>query len=188
MKLVPCEAGVEATQGIGHAEWESLLTGLRLDMLRCLRARHVEHHLAEDVVQESLGIVWRKLEQVRQPERLESWARSVVLNRLRTHLSRQRPVQPVADDLPAFDEPLTVLLRRERSDLVDGLMSTLRPEERLPVALRHAAGLSPEATCALLGISRPLLRRRLHASLERLRRHAGIRFHRQPMPSLVAFL
>ena len=53
--------------------WRELLEWLRHRMLRLLARRGVDEELAEDVVQESLAIVWQRWDSVREPSRFWSW-------------------------------------------------------------------------------------------------------------------
>jgi RNA polymerase sigma-70 factor (ECF subfamily) len=155
----------------GGRDFDTLLAKLRAHMLRTLRRRRIEPNLAEDIVQEGLALVWRKLPQLRDRERLRSWATSIVLNRLRSQRSRHRLVEEVSEERPGNEpSPLDALVRAELGRTVDDLLSDLKPEQRAALALRHANGLSVEAASAALGISRLCLRRRVHAGLARMRR------------------
>jgi len=146
---------------------------MRPRLLAVLQIRRIELELAEDVVQESLVIIWRRWHTLRQRDRLDAWATSILLNRLRTHLIRRRkvaeiPHNAVTDSGDALEE----LVRNEGVAWVFRAVAALPERQRDPVELRLVSGLSPESTCRALGITRPCLRRRLHEGIKRLRRRA----------------
>jgi RNA polymerase sigma-70 factor (ECF subfamily) len=150
---------------------DSVLLNLRRKLLRILLVRGVEENLAEDLVQEGLVAVWRKLPQLRDPERIQAWATSILLNRLRTHLSRQRLVEEISEERPSHDEdPLDAMIHEEADQALDRILGGLKPEHREAITLRHAEGLPLSVACTVLGVPKEILRRRLHSGLARLRR------------------
>lgn len=154
--------------------WETLLRELRGRFLRMLESRGVDPHLAEDVVQESLDIVWRRIGTLRDPSRLQAWFTSILLNRLRNQVVRRRPEGADPEEVVLRGrDPLQKLIDEEGLRWVATRLRDLPPLQRRPVELRLVAGLSPEKVCSELGISRPCLRRRLHEGLKRLRERAA---------------
>lgn len=150
---------------------EVLWSELRKKLVKTLLVRGIDEHSAEDLVQDGLALVWRKLPQLRNPERLNSWATSIVLNRLRTYLLRQKSTEEIPDELTGRSpEPLESMATHEGSELLRHWIESLRPELGSAVNLRVAEGLSPESASSALGISRERLRRRLYAGLCELRR------------------
>ena len=153
--------------------WESLLALMRPRLLAILRSRVTDRDLAEDVVQEALVLIWRRWHTLREHDRVDSWAISILLNRLRTHLVRRREERevPVNFTGPRVD-PLQQLVQSEGVAWLFDALAELPRIQRDPVTLRLVHGLSSESACRALGITRPCLRRRLHEGVTKLRRRA----------------
>lgn len=122
---------------------------------------------AADAVQDTFLVVSRRIEQLRDPERLRPWlyaiARSVVLDRIRAR-ARSRPTEAVIDtpDPGAGPERQAEqeALRRLVADAADGLSDTDQVMLRL-----HLHGLQG----AELGVAMGISARTAHVRLSRLR-------------------
>lgn len=151
--------------------WDALLAGLRDTFTRMLARRRVPHQLAEDVVQDALFLVWTRHGTVREPERFRSWATSVVLNRLRTAMTRRAQLLETGDledpvyECPAADDALlrseSLQWLRDRLDALEGEGDAIR--------LKIQGGLSSEQAGRLLGVSGRSFRRIVQRGLDRLR-------------------
>ncbi|MFN8519906.1 MAG: RNA polymerase sigma factor [Chloroflexota bacterium] len=127
---------------------------------------------AADVVQEALVEAWRHLGSVRDPDRLEAWFRSIVINRcrnvLRTRGRRPRttPIQPDAAGMGAADAPEESVVVREALDQAFGRLS---PEHRTVLALRYTLDLPLVEIARTLRVPEGTVKSRLHAAIARLR-------------------
>ncbi len=111
-------------------DWESALPPLRSALIVLLRRRGVAGDQAEDIVQDTLGRVWERCHQLKDPARLEAWARSIALNLLRSQQVRARNYEPIQVDVPGpWPGPLDALLAAEVTGSVHRLVATLVPRE-----------------------------------------------------------
>lgn len=124
--------------------------------------------LAEDAVQSAWAIAWSRLGSLREPDRIRAWLLSVTANEARQFLRRQR--RPTfglefAEERIATPDPYP---SAAALDVADAL-GRLRPEDRVLVGLRYAAGLDSAEIGAVLGMSASGVRSRLDRLLDRLR-------------------
>jgi RNA polymerase sigma-70 factor (ECF subfamily) len=144
---------------------------------------------AEEVTQDVLMKVYRKLDIFRGDAALSSWIYRITFNtamsRLRTaRYSRPIELQPVEIETENHDlvtpEPADwtdlsddLVMRAEmRKKLVDAL-TQLPAVYRVPVLLRDIQGLSTEEASAVLRVKPQTLKSRLHRGRLILRRHLG---------------
>jgi RNA polymerase sigma-70 factor, ECF subfamily len=147
--------------------------------IRQLALRYVKNEEdAEEVVQDVLFKVYRKIEAFRGDSALSSWIYRITFNtamsRLRANRSGNRevelvPVQQAGSDVPQMpdiadwsslgdDEVLRGELRQKLRKALAGLPSIYR----VPVLLRDIQGLSTEEASAALHVKDQTLKSRLH--------------------------
>ena len=140
------------------------------DMVRvCMYVARSET-LAEDAVQAAWSIAWRKLDSVREPERLRPWLVRVAVNESKKLLNKRRrrsEVEVVADasHRPGGLDPATGV---ESIDLRAAL-DQLHPDDRALLAMRYIAGFDATELSAATGISPAGTRTRLKRLLDQLR-------------------
>lgn len=129
---------------------------------------------ARDVTQETLVSAWRELRKLKQPNRLESWLRSILMNRARNTL-RTRKRHPAVSFEPMLghgralvEEPIAGLHGRWA---VEEALQTLRPDERAVLVLHYLADLPLRQVAESLGLREGTAKSRLHAGLKGLRHH-----------------
>jgi RNA polymerase sigma-70 factor, ECF subfamily len=144
---------------------------------------------AEEVAQDVLMKVYRKIEAFRGDSALSSWIYRITFNtamsRLRTaRYSRAAETRPIDRDLegtqPVKHEPADwsqladeqVLRSEMRAKLVEAL-THLPAVYRVPVLLRDIHGLSTEEAAAILRVKPQTLKSRLHRGRLILRKHLG---------------
>jgi RNA polymerase sigma factor (sigma-70 family) len=127
---------------------------------------------ARDVTQETLMSAWRELRRLKQPDRLESWLRSILMNRAR-NLLRTRKRHPSISFEPLdghgsslVHEPITGLHGQWAAEEA---LARLRPDERAVLALHYFADLPLRQVAASLGVREGTAKSRLHAGLKTLR-------------------
>jgi len=130
--------------------------------------------LAEEAVQASWPIVWRRLPSLREPNRLGAWLASIAVNEARqlVRRRRRRSIVEIAVAIRDTDTAPDPSHRVEDLDLVRAL-ADLNPEDRALLALRYIAGLNSAELGKALGMSASGLRRRLARLLARLRTELG---------------
>ncbi len=130
-----------------------------------------DQSVAEDAVQAAWAVAWRKLDNVRDSDRLKPWLVSVAVNQARDIMrkrSRQAEVEvigPPVRELGGGVDPATGI------DALDmrAALQALEPEERALLAMRYVAGFNATELSAALGISPSGVRNRLERLTSRLR-------------------
>ena len=134
---------------------------------------------AEEVTQDVLLKVYRKIDAFRGDAALSSWIYRITFNtamsRLRTGrqaraAEQQRPEHPQADAAPrAPQEPADwsaladdQVMRREMREKLLAALTHLPEVYRIPVVLRDIQGLSTEEASAILHVKTQTLKSRLH--------------------------
>ena len=177
---------MRARDGSAVAELASLY-GPRIEQLAFRYLKNRED--AEEVTQDVLLKVYRKIEAFRGDAALSSWIYRITFNtamsRLRTarfnrHAEVQQPDQPSDGQDRAPAEPADwssladdqVMRAQMRKKLIEAL--THLPEVyRVPVLLRDINGLSTEEASAILHVKPQTLKSRLHRGRLILRKHLG---------------
>jgi RNA polymerase sigma-70 factor (ECF subfamily) len=117
---------------------------------------------AEDAVQQTLVIAWRRLPQLRDPDRFDAWIYRLLINECYAEARNARqwgtPLQLLPADQAERDETLSVADRDE----LDRGFRRLPPDQRSILVLRHYLGLSPAEIAETLGIPEGTARSRLH--------------------------
>lgn len=138
-------------------------------------------HDAEEIVQDTLLTLHRRLGSFRGDAKFSTWLYSVTRNAALMHL-RKRPVAqrhggddealPPRDDgegLPADADAEEHLMRRQLAREALRQLATLPDEYRLPFVLRDVEGLSSRETADAVGINVNLVRQRVYRARRMLR-------------------
>ncbi len=135
---------------------------------------------AEDVVQDAWISAWRSLPRFRGESAPSTWLYRVVTNAALGLLRRQRLTVPLdaetVEGTTAVDEadgPEHAALRGEQTAEVHRALASLDPSQRVPLVLREFEGLSHEEVAAVLDISVPAVRSRLHRARSALLSRLG---------------
>jgi len=123
---------------------------------------------ARDAAQETFVTAWRKIGELREPERFDAWLQRVAVNSARmTHRARRRrgvreiPSSRVAGaaDLPATATPAEVDARA-----LDHALRELPVEQRSILVLHHLEGLAVADLADRLGVPSGTVKSRLHTA------------------------
>jgi RNA polymerase sigma-70 factor (ECF subfamily) len=139
------------------------------DMIRVSFVVCGDADLAEDAVAAAWLIAWRKLGDLREPDRLRPWLVAIAANEARQAVRRHRRhgvVELVVAD--AFVPSGDPLARATDIDLVNAL-ARLDPDDRALLALRYVAGFNSSELGRATGRSPSGTRARLARLLDRLR-------------------
>jgi RNA polymerase sigma-70 factor (ECF subfamily) len=144
---------------------------------------------AEEVTQDVLMKVYRKLDAFRGDAALSSWIYRITFNTAMSRLRTARYSRPIEVAQPEFEtdnhEFLTAepadwssladdaIMRREMRRKLVGALTQLPSVYRIPVLLRDIQGLSTEEASAVLRVKPQTLKSRLHRGRLILRRHLG---------------
>lgn len=164
-----------------HDAFGVLVARHQASVFRLARAVTHSREAAEDVLQQAFLAAWQALPRFRGEASLRTWLLTIA-----RHAAVRRQVaaarEPI-DDTPleelglqagwGSDGPEVLAIRAEAHATVSRALAALDAEDRTVLTLRELEGLSGEATAALLGISLPAMKSRLHRA--RLRLAAAIR-------------
>ena len=130
--------------------------------------------LTAEAVQSAWPIAWRKLDTIRDPERLRPWLISIAVNEARQLARRQRRGRVLAISV-AMDPTATTPDPASRAGDIDlrNALARLKPEDRALIALRYVAGFDSTELARALGISPSGTRARLARLLDSLRSELG---------------
>jgi RNA polymerase sigma-70 factor (ECF subfamily) len=162
------------------------LYGPRIQQLAFRYLRNWED--AEEVAQDVLLKVYRKIEAFRGDAALSSWIYRITFNTAMSRLRHQRagkaielsPAEGLESQESAPAEPADwsgladdQLMRAQMRDQLVGALTHLPQVYRVPVLLRDIHGLSTEEASAVLKVKPQTLKSRLHRGRLILRKHLG---------------
>lgn len=130
--------------------------------------------LTAEAVQSAWPIAWRKLDTIREPDRLRSWLIAIAVNEAR-QLARRRRRGRVLEIAVAIEPTATTPDPASRADDIDlrAALSRLKPEDRALIALRYVAGFDANELARAMGMTPSGTRARLARLLSRLRSELG---------------
>jgi RNA polymerase sigma-70 factor, ECF subfamily len=163
-------------------------------MVRVARAYVATNETAEDVVQDAwLGVI-RGLDRFEGRSSLKTWIFRIVINKAMTRGEqdvRSVPFSSLGPDESAIDPscfaqsgrwsgwwlsedaitrlPDRVVLAKESRQMIDAVIATLPPNQRLVITLRDIQGLTAEEACELVGVSEANQRVLLHRARTKVR-------------------
>jgi RNA polymerase sigma-70 factor (ECF subfamily) len=127
--------------------------------------------IAEEAEQSAWAVAYRRLKDLRDPDRLRPWLMSVAANEARqlVRSRRRRTVRELAvvDPSAPRDDDRAALI-----DLADAL-GRLDPKDRAIVGMRFVGGFESAEIGREMGMTASAVRVRLHRLLERLRKDLG---------------
>lgn len=170
------------------------LTTTRLRLVRLARARGIEPHLIDDIVQETLLEAWSHLERLHAPAGFNAWIDEICRNVCRRFAQRRRrelrhdaqllrslsgeelgdddEEQDLLTDFPDTEtiDPLEELSRQDLVALLDRALGALPQASRQMVEMCYLLELPRSEVAARLGISSGTLDVRLHRTRRQLYR------------------
>jgi RNA polymerase sigma factor (sigma-70 family) len=148
------------------ARHQAMVCGIALGILGDFAA-------SEDAAQDAFLTAWRKLHELREPDRLRAWLAQIARNSALGHLRRTRGHETLDDDALALaDEsptPDQLAANDEEAALVRAFLSRLPETYRLPLVLYYREGQSVRAVADALAISEDAVKQRLSRGREMLR-------------------
>jgi RNA polymerase sigma-70 factor (ECF subfamily) len=163
-------AGAVALAGAGdETAFARIIRAYHDDMTRVCFVICGDLDVADEAVQAAWPIVWRKLESLRDPDRLRPWLVSIAANEARQLIRRRRrrtvvELAMVGSMIPGVDPAGHV----GDLDLANAL-ARLDPDDRALLALRYVAGFDSTELARATGRSASGTRARLARLLDRLR-------------------
>jgi RNA polymerase sigma factor (sigma-70 family) len=127
---------------------------------------------SEDAAQEAFLTAWRKIHDLREPERLRSWLGQIARNAALGYRRRERGHDPLeqapalVDETPGPDEAAAT---EDEAALVRDSLAKLPEHYRLPLVLYYRDGQSVQAVATALDLSEDAVKQRLARGREMLR-------------------
>ncbi len=153
------------------ARHQAMVCGIALGVLGDFAA-------SEDAGQEAFLTAWRKLHDLREPERLRPWLKQIAHTAALGHLRRRREHEPL-DQAPAQVDaspgPDETAAKDEEAALVREWLAQLPETYRLPLILYYREGQSVRSVAQTLDLSEDAVKQRLARGRDLLRdRMAGL--------------
>ena len=150
--------------------FEQFVADESVSLLRLAWTLTSDRHGAEDLVQDTLLVVYRKWRRVSATESPGAYTRRILINRFK---DRRPSRETVVEDVPEVGGSNASDLAA-RSVLVRAL-AELSPQQRRIVALRYVDDQSIAATAQVVGCSEATVTTQSSRALERLRRWPDLR-------------
>jgi len=146
---------------------EELLRAVQPKLQRYLRALIGDDAASDDVLQEVLFLIYRKLGWLREPKVFEAWAFRIASREAFRRLRKQRALGEVAieEDFTDFVPPEHELL-----DALPAHLDQLSPASRAVVTLHYLHSMTLQEVADILGIALGTAKSRLAYGLRCLRR------------------
>ncbi|HEX5222385.1 MAG TPA: sigma-70 family RNA polymerase sigma factor [Verrucomicrobiae bacterium] len=147
------------------ARHQAMVCGVALGILGDFAA-------SEDAGQEAFLTAWRKLHELREPERLRAWLAQIARNAALGQLRRTRGHESLDDALALPDEsplPDENAASEEDAAMVRASLAKLPETYRLPLVLFYREGQSVRTVAETLGVSEDAVKQRLARGREMLR-------------------
>jgi RNA polymerase sigma factor (sigma-70 family) len=147
------------------ARHQAMVCGIALGILGDFAA-------SEDAGQEAFLTAWRKIHELREPERLRGWLGQIARNAALGYLRRKRGHDALDEDLALIDEsptPDEAAANEEEAALVRDALAKLPETYRLPLILFYREGKSVAAVAESLGIGEDAVKQRLVRGRDMLR-------------------
>lgn len=159
----------------GDGAVAEFLTGNQVRLSRLALVLSGDHHLAQDLVQDTMVKIVRKWDAVRRSEDPAGYTAQMMINQWRDSTrswSRRRAREGLAVlDRPEDDDHAGALL--DRISLRQA-MTLLTEKQRLVLYLRYFEDRSVREVARLLGCAEGTVKSQTSAAIRRLHRHLGV--------------
>ena len=152
-----------------QARFRAIFDATRADVSGYVSRRTSDRQEAEDVLSETYGVVWRRLDDAPGAEGLRPWtftiARNVLANAERARRRRSR----LHERLTALSQALVTVHPDSAGDRegITTAFARLRPDDRDLLTMAGVEGLDAAAMAQILGCSPATLHVRLHRARRR---------------------
>jgi RNA polymerase sigma-70 factor (ECF subfamily) len=165
------DAYLVARAQAGHlGAFEVLVERYQVRVYRMALRMLANPHDAQDAAQDAFVQAWKGLASFRGDSAFSTWLYRIITNRCLKFLRDRPRTQPLVDTYEApASRPDELAEANARRDALRAAITTLRPEQRAALVLREFEGCTYEEIAAILAITVPAVKGRLHrARLELL--------------------
>lgn len=138
--------------------------------------RHIQRMVgnredAQDILQEVLLLIFRKLHTFRGDASMKTWVFRIASNRAIDFIrqSRRRPTEALDEKLSVNDSPLAFTQRQAQIDALGHALEQLPTEQRQIVILKEINGLTFREIAEIVQIPENTAKTRMYTSLRKLR-------------------
>lgn len=177
------EALVRSAQGGDPRAFRDLMEVYQRAFYGLARRYSGSHEDADDVLQESFVKIYNHIGGLTSPAAFFAWARRIVVNTALDQIRRQRPDDPLDDQVAdsgissalegGYEPPDRGVERREFFARVERALRTLPPKQREVVTLHDVDGVPTEEIAERLDCPRATVRSNLFYGREKLRAILG---------------
>ncbi|OPY57654.1 MAG: ECF RNA polymerase sigma factor SigW [Pelotomaculum sp. PtaU1.Bin035] len=132
--------------------------------------------MAEDIVHETFLKLMDKIEQIKDPSKLEAWLCRIATNKARDIIHHRSVMTLFAEARDIYSDnqlisPETVLLEKERKQILQQQIRILQPEHKLILYLKYYKDMSVNEISTETGIPAGTVKSRLARAREAFKRH-----------------
>lgn len=125
---------------------------------------------AKDIVQETMVVIWQKIERIKSPEGYHKWLYRIVMNKCYDEMrKRKRNPEFIADDQAweqianrMAEEPSRSLENRETAQIIGILTDKLSPKQKAVFILSDLEGMPNDEISEITGISKSAIKANLY--------------------------
>ncbi|MCL2347888.1 MAG: sigma-70 family RNA polymerase sigma factor [Planctomycetaceae bacterium] len=133
-----------------------------------------DFHKSEDIAQETFLIAWKKLDELRDVEKLPGWLCGIARNLANHYRVKQPKIQTVSvaeavEIAEQKDDPARILAQNEQNRLIWGALEKIPEKYRIPLVLYYRSEKSIPEIADALEISKDVLAMRLTRARKYLR-------------------
>jgi len=171
---------------ISPTEFETLYRANAADILSYLRRRGAGDD-AQDLLSETFLVAWRRREALPAPDLQRAWLFSTARRLRLAHHRQHQPTPGLTDTAaaPSRDTPTDTAA----NDAVHAALAKLNETDRELLTLTIWEGLTPSEAAAVIGLTAPAARVRLHRARRRLAADPTLAAHHdqdKPTPATLA--
>ena len=124
---------------------------------------------AEDALQQAVIRAWRRLPQLRDPDKFDAWLYRILVMACYAEANRSRRFRSTVQTVSPAEVERDIAATLADHEALSQAFLELTPAHRAVVVLHHVAGLPLVEVARIVGVSHGTARSRLHYALRSLR-------------------
>jgi len=135
-----------------------------------------DEELAKDVVQETMVILWKKIDLVKSPQSFKQWLYRIVVNKCYDHLREKKRRPEFSTDESTWavisnhisEEQPSALENNETASIINLLTDRLSPRQKAVFVLCDLEEMTQEEAAGITGMSRFNIKANLHYARKKI--------------------